>query len=608
MRIVTKINLALAAVVAVSALLNFAALHFTVTPSFRSLEDDTAQRNHSRAIEAIENQKSALASSAQDWAFWDDTYQFMHGERPDYVEKNIDTDSLSALGVNYLLMLRPTGEVVIDQGYLFSGDEPAQIKLAGTDRIAAGHPWLLSFESPAGRSGLVKTEQGIVALGYAPILTSERTGEMAGILVFGKILDIAAMKATTKVDFALLPAVAITPASEILRTPDNVEIRSVLPAIDGSPLAVLASTTSRDISTLGDRAVWAAMVLLLMSGLILVASLAFMLRRIAVNRIEAMRAHLVRIAATGNIELMAEDRRGDELSETMGSFNYMADQLNELREKVRRQDYKHGAADQAAGILHNVRNAMSPIGTIAWDLARAEEVPWKENLANALEQLRDASLDPARVQKLQQFVALSADKLLDEGRSRKEDLLTLSNVIRHVDDILRDSDALSQSERAAETIDIRAAAVAAAQLIANKVNATFTCDLLAEAAVRGYRIILEQVLGNLLVNAADAIDASGRAAGAIRMTTSEARIGDRPAFDIAIEDNGDGISREHLERIFEKGFSTRGRPSRGLGLHWCANAINAMGGRLFAESEGVGHGATFHLVLPRAVAALEKAA
>ena len=62
----------------------------------------------------------------------------------------------------------------------------------------------------------------------------------------------------------------------------------------------------RDISALGDRAVWAAMVLLLASGTILVASLAFMLRRIAVNRIEAMRAHLGHTVAALSQELATQ--------------------------------------------------------------------------------------------------------------------------------------------------------------------------------------------------------------------------------------------------------------------------------------------------------------
>ena len=70
------------------------------------------------------------------------------------------------------------------------------------------------------------------------------------------------------------------------------------------------------------------------------------------------------------------------------SFNSMAAQLAELRERVRQQDYKEGAADHAAGILHNIRNSISPIGTIAWDLANAENATWKDQVRRALSEMQ----------------------------------------------------------------------------------------------------------------------------------------------------------------------------------------------------------------------------
>ena len=52
----------------------------------------------------------------------------------------------------------------------------------------------------------------------------------------------------------------------------------------------------------------------------------------------------------------------------------------------------------------------------------------------------------------------------------------------------------------------------------------------------------------------------------------------------------------NLERVFEKGFSTKSRDTNyGIGLHWCANAISALGGRIWAASDGPGRGASMHL-------------
>ena len=51
--------------------------------------------------------------------------------------------------------------------------------------------------------------------------------------------------------------------------------------------------------------------------------------------------------------------------------------------------------------------------------------------------------------------------------------------------------------------------------------------------------------------------------------------------------------------MFEKGFSTKSRDTnRGIGLHWCANAIHALGGRIWAASDGPGRGASVHVVFP----------
>jgi two-component system, NtrC family, sensor kinase len=51
--------------------------------------------------------------------------------------------------------------------------------------------------------------------------------------------------------------------------------------------------------------------------------------------------------------------------------------------------------------------------------------------------------------------------------------------------------------------------------------------------------------------------------------------------------------------VFDKGFSTKSRDTNyGIGLHWCANAIAALGGRIWATSDGPGCGASMHLILP----------
>jgi len=82
--------------------------------------------------------------------------------------------------------------------------------------------------------------------------------------------------------------------------------------------------------------------------------------------------------------------------------------------------------------------------------------------------------------------------------------------------------------------------------------------------------------------------------------------GDDTLIRIAIQDQGFGIAPEDLPRLFER--YTRGRNAMaagvdgfGLGLYLCRGIVEAHRGRIWAESAGMGHGATIHIVLPRTI-------
>jgi len=68
---------------------------------------------------------------------------------------------------------------------------------------------------------------------------------------------------------------------------------------------------------------------------------------------------------------------------------------------------------------------------------------------------------------------------------------------------------------------------------------------------------------------------------------------------VAVKDNGIGISKENLAQLFQHGFTTK-KDGHGFGLYSGFLAARELGGRLSAESDGLGHGAVFSLELPPA--------
>ena len=88
-------------------------------------------------------------------------------------------------------------------------------------------------------------------------------------------------------------------------------------------------------------------------------------------------------------------------------------------------------------------------------------------------------------------------------------------------------------------------------------------------------------------------------------TTVQVRVEWRDAhLQVGVIDSGMGIPPEVLARLFQRFDRTpqaiaSGLPGTGLGLYLCRGIIEAHGGRLWAASEGAGHGATFQFTLPR---------
>lgn len=107
---------------------------------------------------------------------------------------------------------------------------------------------------------------------------------------------------------------------------------------------------------------------------------------------------------------------------------------------------------------------------------------------------------------------------------------------------------------------------------------------------------LEQIIMNLLLNARDAMEHSGR----LIVETAPGTLEGRAAVRLSISDTGCGMDEATLSRAFEPYFTTKA-PAKGtgLGLATVFGIVTQHGGRVGAAST-VGEGSTFTIDLPRA--------
>ena len=135
------------------------------------------------------------------------------------------------------------------------------------------------------------------------------------------------------------------------------------------------------------------------------------------------------------------------------------------------------------------------------------------------------------------------------------------------------------------------------QFGANKQNAVGGLDRRLDQVVYGYVDVnfLHEIMDNLIDNAIKYTPAGG----SIYVNV----LGDGDRVLINVTDTGIGISSDDLQHIFQKFYradnsDTRTIGGTGLGLYLVKQRVEAMGGRVWAES-AFGEGSTFYVSLPR---------
>ena len=117
------------------------------------------------------------------------------------------------------------------------------------------------------------------------------------------------------------------------------------------------------------------------------------------------------------------------------------------------------------------------------------------------------------------------------------------------------------------------------------------------AKVSGDLDELRAAFSNLLDNAVK------YSADEVRVSVSVSALGEK-RVSIRVSDQGIGIQSAQLKRIFKRFYRVPGKfmarvKGTGLGLFIVQSVVNKHGGRVFAESGGLGHGSTFTIQLPR---------
>jgi len=143
---------------------------------------DAINQTHS----AIRSESSTLLGTAQDWAWWDEMYQFTAVHNMDFIRRNADTSNIATIRVHLFMVLDENGNLVY--GRLLSPDFQDKGSIPDTVvTLIRSNPRLanITADNP-GTSGILDLPEGPMVIAATPILHSDNSGPSHGTLVMGR--------------------------------------------------------------------------------------------------------------------------------------------------------------------------------------------------------------------------------------------------------------------------------------------------------------------------------------------------------------------------------------------------------------------------------------
>jgi C4-dicarboxylate-specific signal transduction histidine kinase len=294
----------------------------------------------------------------------------------------------------------------------------------------------------------------------------------------------------------------------------------------------------------------------------------------------------------------------DELTKEVTERKHAEAELKATQEKMIETARKAGMAEVAGCVLHNVGNVLNSINvstTLMSEKIANSELTNLEKLATLInshiEDLGTFLTEHPQGKHIPIYLTEVSKCLTDQQTDFANRFKTLADNVEHIKDLISTQQSYAkvsgvQVEASIAKLIEDAIQINGAGLQRHGARLIRELEELPEVEIDKQKVL--QILVNLISNAKYALS-SGYTEEKLLTIRLYKHGKDRIRIEVA--DNGIGISRENLAKIFDHGFTTK-QDGHGFGLHSSALSAQEMGGNLTVHSDGLGKGATFTLELP----------
>ncbi len=567
---------------------------YIVSDSFRQLEAEQVDREGERARRLLAQQLAALQATTQDYAWWSDMVGFVQGRLPAFADDNFAADSLGSLRISDVLVLDRFARVVTALGR--DGDTMLPLSAERTDPLMAIGRALLAEGAARGtlNTYLVHKQQLWLVAAASIHDPGLEPASAEGVLIMARRFDASELEGFADllmmpVSISLeLPAATLADNHPSVSNQGLLQIHAVIRDHQAQPVVQLLLTPDRRLAQAANTLAWTGMALAVLAGLLAAVVLVPLLDHLLLRRLQALHTDVQQLTREGPLARAAIPVRGtDEIGQ-------LAQAVNSLVERVRQDHEAQQAAFERQEALQT-------------QLAQSQKTEALGRLTGGIAHDFNNSLAA-----ITGWVRLAVEDL-DDGHPSQEALQQAQKAMRYADGLMRQLLAFGrQAPPKLRRLHLTSLIEETRQLVAS--GLTRNSELVVDYRVDDDEVDadptqLQQVMVNLLINAADAMQGKGRIDIQVHALTLPAAANEvlpdefvvLPAgayLVLSIRDQGPGIPAELRQRLFEPFYTTKVKgKGTGLGLSVAQGIVARHQGAIGVLSEP-GQGACFMVALP----------
>ena len=332
----------------------FTFTHNMQLSNFLELEQADTTGNVERVQNAVASRQGYIDYSVRDWACWDDTYQFIEDQNQEYIDVNIQEETLSIIRINVMLFVNESGDLVYAKSVNVETMEEEPVSEGLRKMIEDGT--LLTKGENDRIKGIVLLDEGPMFISCHPILTTKQNGPPKGTLIFGRYFDpfvLDTFKDVTCYSLSMfrvdeeMPPDFQAEFTQFSQTPDKILVEPLseenvagyfqLKDISDEPAIIIRADFPRDLYLHGKSTLNYMYFFLLFTGLLTGLGVKFALDRLFISRLVEIDDFVTKVRSEKDLSKRLELKDSDELYRLSKEINGMLNEIDLAEQELKTQ-------------------------------------------------------------------------------------------------------------------------------------------------------------------------------------------------------------------------------------------------------------------------------